>query len=91
MSTKSVTTSISQVPLAGMFAIVRNQRGVIAAVEPSLDVKRGPPHLVHVELRANSAACRLVPRAVRRRYGSLDGRIQLLYGVMNSALPGGDD
>jgi len=34
-----------------MFAIVRNRRGVIAAVEPSLDAKRGPLHLVHVEYK----------------------------------------
>ena len=32
-----------------MFAIVRNRRGVITAVEPSDDARHGRLHLVHVE------------------------------------------
>jgi superfamily II DNA or RNA helicase len=34
-----------------MFATVRNRRGVITAVEPSDDAKRGRLHLVHVEYK----------------------------------------
>ena len=34
-----------------MFAVVRNRRGVIVAVEPSDDAKRGRLHLVHIEYK----------------------------------------
>ena len=34
-----------------MFAIVRNRRGVITAVEPSDDARHGRLHLVHVEYK----------------------------------------
>ena len=39
------------VPRPGMFAIVRNRRGVITTVEPSDDAKNGRLHLVHVEYK----------------------------------------
>ena len=39
------------VPRDGMFAIVRNRRGVITAVEPSDDARHGRLHLVHVEYK----------------------------------------
>ena len=38
------------VPRAGMLATVRNQRGVVAAVEP-FDGERGRLHLVHLEYK----------------------------------------
>jgi hypothetical protein len=34
-----------------MFAIVRNRRGVIAAVEPADEARLGRLHLVHVEYK----------------------------------------
>ena len=42
--------SSTQVPRAGLFATVRNRRGVIAAVEP-FDGEGGRLHLVHVEYK----------------------------------------
>ncbi len=41
----------SQIPRPGMFAIVRNRRGVVAAVEPSDDARHGRLHLVHLEYK----------------------------------------
>ncbi len=40
----------AQVPRVGMFATVRNRRGVISAVAP-FDGDRGRLHLVHVEYK----------------------------------------
>src|SRR4029453_18844528 len=39
------------VPRPGMFAIVRNRRGVIATVEPSDDSRHGRLHFVHIEYK----------------------------------------
>jgi hypothetical protein len=41
---------IEQLPRVGMFATVRNRRGVIAAVEP-FDGEKGRLHLVHLEYK----------------------------------------
>ena len=40
-----------QVPRPGMFAIVRNRRGVVASVEPADDTRNGRIHLVHLEYK----------------------------------------
>ncbi len=39
-----------QVPRPGMFAIVRNRRGVISAVEP-FDGESGRLHVVHIDYK----------------------------------------
>src|SRR5260221_9638524 len=44
------TTQIQHVPRVGMFAIVRNRRGVVAAVEP-FDGQTGRLHVVHLEYK----------------------------------------
>ena len=51
MPIESLQSSTRVVPRAGMFAIVRNRRGVIAAVEPSDDAQHGRLHLVHLEYK----------------------------------------
>ena len=43
-------TPSPQIPRAGMFATVRNRRGVVSAVEP-FDGERGRLHLVHLEYK----------------------------------------
>ena len=45
-----VTGQTIQLPRVGMFAIVRNRRGVVAAVEP-YDGETGCLHLVHLEYK----------------------------------------
>src|SRR2546425_3975202 len=42
--------SVNQVPRVGMFASVRNRRGIVAAVEP-YDGDSGRLHLVHLEYK----------------------------------------
>lgn len=44
-------SALRPVPRPGMFAIVRNRRGVITTVERSDDAKNGRLHLVHVEYK----------------------------------------
>ncbi len=46
-----------QVPRPGMFAIVRNRRGVIASVQPADDTKNGRIHLVHLEYKDEHHPC----------------------------------
>ncbi len=41
----------TQIPRAGMFATVRNRRGVVAAVEPFDDGAVGRLHLVHIDYK----------------------------------------
>lgn len=45
-----MTQTGTQVPRPGMFATVRNRRGVIAAVDP-FDGPSGRLHLVHIEYK----------------------------------------
>ncbi|MDQ1335040.1 MAG: hypothetical protein QG552_1990 [Thermodesulfobacteriota bacterium] len=40
----------ASIPRVGMFATVRNRRGIISAVEP-FDGDRGRLHLVHIEYK----------------------------------------
>ena len=40
-----------QIPRPGMFAMVRNRRGMIAAVEPSDDARHGRLPLVHLQYK----------------------------------------
>ena len=44
------TTETSQVPRPGMFATVRNRRGIVSAVEP-FDGQEGRLHLVHLDYK----------------------------------------
>jgi hypothetical protein len=53
------TGLIEQIPRVGMFATVRNRRGVVSAVEP-YDGDSGRLHLVHMEYK--DVAERLSPR-----------------------------
>ena len=43
-------TQTTQVPRTGMFATVRNRRGIVSAVEP-FDGGGGRLHLVHLEYK----------------------------------------
>ncbi len=43
-------TALNQIPRIGMFATVRNRRGIVAAVEP-FDGEEGRLHLVHLEYK----------------------------------------
>jgi hypothetical protein len=45
-------TSNIKVPRPGMFAIVRNRRGIVSAVEP-FDGAEGRLHLVHLDYKAD--------------------------------------
>ena len=48
--TTMTTTTPSQIPRVGMFATVRNRRGVVAAVEP-FDGDGGRLHLIHIDYK----------------------------------------
>lgn len=53
MLTTDPPRASQSVPRPGMFAIVRNRRGVIASVEPADDARRGRLHLVRIEYKDN--------------------------------------
>lgn len=68
-----------------MFAIVRNRRGVIAAVEPSDDAVHRRLHLVHARI---PLPAELFRGPYDERYGGLDGQIRRLFqGEALAALP----
>ncbi len=70
-----MSTSV-KVPRIGMFATVRNRRGVIAAVEP-YDGESGRLHLVHLEYKDDQLPIeeRLLWETESVRVGNLDSAL----------------